>query len=307
MPTNDLRENVITEIASFTLRKHLKNVLYDQENFYKILESISMNEITNKITFILQNNTLENLPNEILEVIFLFLENDDKSWLNINLCCKRFNEICNAYRYQEIPLTLNNKTFKYIFYQGQPGQYYLTLPKPENNISTYIAPSRMHGKDTDVITKWFKVRIDVNNLKLNTGDYRFTKSKGFSYHHMQTHVAYGSCFGCEAPHVADGHAKCDLTGTPFKFNKNHFGFKHEGYLSNGTWEFKENDQIVDLKGGGYCGWTTSTVAKNEDEAVAGGWFITLDLLLKNVDTASAAATSSSSDETADGKKGCEIY
>ena len=44
----------------------------------------------------------------------------------------------------------------------------------------------------------------------------------------------------------------DLTGTPFYVAADEFSVY--GYGACGTMEYSSGDQVVDLTGGGYCGW-----------------------------------------------------
>ncbi|KAF0983406.1 hypothetical protein FDP41_010471 [Naegleria fowleri] len=126
------------------------------------------------------------------------------------LSCKRFYEICKTYRYQDIHVP---GAGSFTFYQGAPNHFYLTLPNPERNVSMYKIPTRKpwSANDTDVLTTWYKIRVDPATLNVHTGDFRFAKSVGRCSHHSvnQTQIPYASCFGCEAPGVADANAMCD--------------------------------------------------------------------------------------------------
>ncbi|KAG2372713.1 hypothetical protein C9374_013614 [Naegleria lovaniensis] len=237
------------------------------------LKQISMSDVIDYMMYIQKYGSINRLPDEILLSIFMMIEDDDHSWRNFMLTCKRFFEICVSYRLQEIHVC---GLGPFTFYQGAPNHFYLTLPHPDRNISMYKIPSRKpwSANDTDVYTTWYKIRVDPSTLNVHTGDFRFAKSVGHCSHHTvnQTQIPYASCFGCEAPHMDDANALCDLTGTPFSFDAS---FHHNGYMSNGSSQLTNDDKVIKLQGGGYCGWICSVGAKTEDEAVQGGWFIKL--------------------------------
>jgi hypothetical protein len=66
----------------------------------------------------------------------------------------------------------------------------------------------------------------------------------------------------------------DLVGTELAVDNE---FIHRGHLSAGEWNFTYDEQVVSLKGGGYCGWVSPVDAKSEDDAWGGGWFVQLKL------------------------------
>ncbi|EFC47480.1 hypothetical protein NAEGRDRAFT_64523 [Naegleria gruberi] len=215
------------------------------------------------------------LPDEILLTIFLMIEDDDKTWRSLMLTCKSLKTICYDYRYQMV--NFPKATIK--LYQGKPNQYYISLVQFDTNYSTYKIPHRMdwpHPGNTDVITRWFKLRVDPKTMLIHTSDYRFTRSTGRCSHHpeSETQIPYASCFGCESPGCDDAKACCDLTGTRFKFNAK---FHHDGCASNGSWKFEKHNKKIKLTGGGYCGWTTPLAAKTEIDAVLGGWYVGIEL------------------------------
>jgi len=132
-------------------------------------------------------------------------------------------------------------------------------------------------EDEDVVTTWYMIQIDPDTNIVDTSDFTFAKSKGHCSHHPENpeRVPYASGFGCEAPHTADGHAQVDLTGSPFAVDDT---FSHRGWLSIGNADFKNNNQRVELVGGGYCGWIAPSKARDEMAAVMGGKHLQLRLL-----------------------------
>ena len=102
-------------------------------------------------------------------------------------------------------------------------------------------------------------------------------STGYCSHHKQNNpdrIPFGSAFGCESPFSQDGLARIDLRGTPFAIDDD---FSHGGYESNGTASFSNDRQVVEIRGGGYCGWMVPTKAKQEGEVKShiGGWYLKL--------------------------------
>eukprot|EP00455_Lapot_gusevi_P030095 TRINITY_DN3228_c0_g1_i6.p1 TRINITY_DN3228_c0_g1~~TRINITY_DN3228_c0_g1_i6.p1 ORF type:complete len:151 (-),score=32.97 TRINITY_DN3228_c0_g1_i6:64-516(-) len=145
------------------------------------------------------------------------------------------------------------------------------------NASRYKCPTRKPWgyDDTDVETLWYKIRIDPATLKVNTGDYRFSRSVGKVSHHgeeFSRRVPYGTCFDCESGRSQEGEGNIDLRGTPFAVDDQ---FKFDGYAAAGSWTFSENDQVVRLTGGGYCGWTCPKSCASEQDAYTGGEFLQL--------------------------------
>jgi hypothetical protein len=59
---------------------------------------------------------------------------------------------------------------------------------------------------------------------------------------------------------APGGANIDLTGTPFEVAPDQFVAK--GYLPNGTIQYSSGNQVVNVTGGGNCGWTGPLAADN---------------------------------------------
>ncbi|ELR12774.1 uncharacterized protein ACA1_093090 [Acanthamoeba castellanii str. Neff] len=164
------------------------------------------------------------------------------------------------------------------------GGFYIALPTDNPSVSTYKCPTRLQGTMSDIVTTWFAIRFNPQDLTVNTGDYTFVTSTGYNTHHKDmgpdaaTHVPFATCFGCEASQRDDGRAVVDLHGTPFVVLDNQFKFA--GYFAYGTWTYSNNAQLVDLTGGGYCGWTAPlAAADNENMACNGGWHLQLGLLL----------------------------
>lgn len=216
---------------------------------------------------------IEKLPligsNDVLGVIFSFL--DLKTLLNISLSSKDLYQIIQKIQYEYVYINGEKvKLFKYA------NHYFIDLPNASKNVFIYEKPRRnpWASQDSTMKTVFFKIRFNPKTMMVHNGDFTFAKTTGKITHHSdQIGVPFGTCFGCEGPGVNDGKGIINLKGTKFFIDSE---FIHDGCSSNGTWKFKENNQIVELTGGGYCGWTCPKACKSEEEAYKGGWFIKLE-------------------------------
>jgi hypothetical protein len=159
---------------------------------------------------------------------------------------------------------------------GCNGGFYV---KVNSAYSSYKVPTRKpwSASDSDVKTIFNKIRLNPANWLVDTGDFTYAKSSGYCSHNKANNpdrMPLGSAFGCESPSNADANAKIDLTGTPFAIDDT---FTVGGYLPGGAATFSSNNQIVDITGGGYCGWNVPTKANaaGEDAAHRGGWYLKL--------------------------------
>lgn len=155
------------------------------------------------------------------------------------------------------------------------GNWYINLQ--EENYSGYKVPARLPWAktDTDVKTFWKKLRFDPETMLVHTGDFTYTTSTGYCSHHQvnQDRIPYASAFDCENDGSATGRARVDLTGTNFALDDS---FASDGWNPNGSVTI--TGQTADIYGGGYCGWTAPNNAKNENEAVLGGFHLKLRLI-----------------------------
>jgi hypothetical protein len=137
---------------------------------------------------------------------------------------------------------------------GTPAEY-LTLPSTGNsvNFSQYTATS---SQGSNVRTRYTKLRIDPVTLKVNIADQAFSSSTGQLRHGSVTvtSMPYGVAMSCnQAP---SGLGNIDLGGTSFKAAPN--AFMQAGTNYSGTNIYSSADKVVNLTGGGYCGWTSPT-------------------------------------------------
>ena len=126
------------------------------------------------------------------------------------------------------------------------------------NYSQYVAGGRSPG--SSVYTAFHRLRIDPTTLTVHTGDQRFTQNWGRIEHAgirsiVVTSMPYASAMDCKADGGASGAASVDLRGTPFSLLPNQFS-AHGGAPFAGTTTYGEQDQTVQLRGGGSCGWNS---------------------------------------------------
>jgi hypothetical protein len=137
---------------------------------------------------------------------------------------------------------------------GSPKEY-LTLQHTggEANFARYTAGGASPG--SDVTTHYAKVRINPSTLLVDIADQRFATSTGELTHsgsEQVTSMPYGVAMACDG--AESGAANVDLSGTPFSVAPNKF--TQGGYAASGTSAYSENNQVVDVTGGGYCGWSS---------------------------------------------------
>jgi len=141
---------------------------------------------------------------------------------------------------------------------GTPREYInLAMTGAGQNFSQYTAGGASPG--TNVRTTFTRLRIDPATLTVDIGDLTFATSTGSL---MQggtavTSMPYGAAMSCASPQTANGVGNIDLRDTPFKVDNT---FAVAGYQATGTATVGSDDQVVNLSGGGYCGWITPSPA-----------------------------------------------
>jgi len=165
--------------------------------------------------------------------------------------------------------------------QGDGSNWYYINLQNTNNVSTYQDPTSQpwNSGDSTIVTSWTKVRFDPNTMLINTGDYTYSSSVGqISHWPAYSHqVPFGTAFGCQSPYDGDGIAVIDFTGTNFAVNDT---FGTNGYLPGGSATAANNNQVINITGGGYCGWCgpMNAVNQGEEHMHQGGWDITVVVL-----------------------------
>jgi hypothetical protein len=124
------------------------------------------------------------------------------------------------------------------------------------NFAQYTAGGASPG--TDVRSKFSRVRLDPKTLLVDIDDTTYATSSGQLLHADKpvTRMPYGIAMNCEQGQTK-GLANVDLTGTPFKVTD---PFCNAGNESSGVATISPDGKTVDVTGGGYCGWTSPTLA-----------------------------------------------
>ena len=151
---------------------------------------------------------------------------------------------------------------------GDPRDY-LELSQVGNgsNFSQYTAGGASPG--TNVVTEYERLRLDPSTHLVNIGDQRFTTSTGSLLHGGTpvTSMPYGVAEDCKGSFSSTGLGNIDLQGGPFFVVDE---FEIGGNAPGGGAVFSSGNQVVDLEGGGFCGWiTASPVAFNPHQGQAG--------------------------------------
>jgi hypothetical protein len=135
---------------------------------------------------------------------------------------------------------------------------YLTLQNTSAsaNFSQYTAGGAVSG--SNVVTRYSKIRIDPASLLVDIGDQTFSTSSGELVHGGEsvTSMPFGVGMSCDA--TPSGIGNIDLTGTPFAVTAD--AFQVGGAGSSGSATYSNNNRVVNLSGGGFCGWICSNPA-----------------------------------------------
>jgi len=128
------------------------------------------------------------------------------------------------------------------------------------NFSQYTVGGTITG--TNVVTSYRALRLDptpasLNPLtfRVNIADQTFATTTGSGCcvgPEPIKSMPYGVAADCNTPGSASGVANIDLTGTGFMVAS---GFAVQGFAADGSM-IKLTPQIVDLSGGGFCGWNS---------------------------------------------------
>jgi hypothetical protein len=140
---------------------------------------------------------------------------------------------------------------------GAPTEYLsLVETGPSHNYAQYTAGGAVTG--TTVRTAYTRLRIDPRTRLVNIADQRFSSSTGALMGQSDVPVRsmpYGVAANCGG---ATGRGNIDLRGTRFAVTPDAFAVG--GYKAFGDATYASGDQVVELRGGGYCGWLMSLPA-----------------------------------------------
>jgi hypothetical protein len=120
------------------------------------------------------------------------------------------------------------------------------------NFSQYTAGGASPG--TNVRTMFKRLRINPASLTVDIGDLTFASSTGSLEHSGSvkvTSMPYGVAMSCTAPQAPNGTGNIDLRYTPFQVND---AFTVGGASAKGSATVTQGKQLVNLAGGGFCGW-----------------------------------------------------
>jgi len=182
---------------------------------------------------------------------------------------------------RNVEMVVNGKIVN--LWQHTPTSLYIPLvvTGTAENFSSNIIPTRggWTPNDSNVYTYFTKIRFDPISMLLCNNDYTYSTSSGYCGHYASIGVTsafpLGTCYDCQAPGSQTGQSNINLVGTPFAINDT---FTYGGYDAAGSWTFSNNNQTVNLTGGGYCGYCGPTKCASENATVLGGWVIQLKLI-----------------------------
>ena len=146
---------------------------------------------------------------------------------------------------------------------------YLTLVNTASgaNFSQYTAGGATPG--TNVVTSYTRVRLNPSTLMVNIGDQTYSSSTGTLSGPggvTVTSMPFATAMACIGGGNAAGLANIDLTGTPFAVNDT---FLVQGSGPAGGAAFSPGKQVVNVSGGGYCGWAVAEGGYNPINAYGG--------------------------------------
>jgi predicted lipoprotein with Yx(FWY)xxD motif len=169
-----------------------------------------------------------------------------------------------------------------------------------SNFSQYTASSETGG--TNVVTSFTKVRIDPTTLIVDTSDETFSSSTGSLMNPPSgptvTSMSYASAMDCAGTGSLTGIGDVDLRGTPFSVAPAWFSFPPGGVSSVGTATYSAQNQVVELTGGGNCGWEAPLGFTDAPYNVDGGPMLNLIYGL-GVDDAGASNDAGDAGDAAD--------
>nr|MBC8281997.1 cadherin-like domain-containing protein [Chloroflexota bacterium] len=138
---------------------------------------------------------------------------------------------------------------------GSPLEY-LTLAKTTANDNFSLYPVGGASTGTTVRTDYTKLRLDTDNLVVDTGDQTFSASSGLISHSANTRpgvpvssMPLGVAMSCIGGYDSSGQANINLRGTSFKIDDT---FTLAGWKAAGSAAFSGTKREVDVTGGGYC-------------------------------------------------------
>lgn len=117
---------------------------------------------------------------------------------------------------------------------------------------------------TSVRTNFSKILIDPATLYIDSNDKRFATSQGsltYGGTTVVTSMAYASAMGCVSGN-SNGVANVDLTGTAFAVQSGALALGGTGATGMTTPSPDGKTKVINLTGGGGCGWNSATGGTN---------------------------------------------
>jgi hypothetical protein len=117
-----------------------------------------------------------------------------------------------------------------------------------------------------------------------------------------TSMPYAEAMDCAGSGSLTGVGNVDLRGTPFSVMPNDFYFPPGGVSTAGTATYSAENQVVDLAGGGFCGWEAPSglvAAGTAPYNMGGGAILNLVYGLGDADAGSDAGDAGSDADAAD--------
>jgi len=142
---------------------------------------------------------------------------------------------------------------------GTPTEYLiLVATAPDHNFAQHTCNGTLGAWGYDARTKYTRVKLDPATGLVDVVDMMFATSTGSCILGTTlnwTCAAYATASDCYDGDTttAMGLANVDLTGTPFRVGSS-VTWTPGGYMQSGTATRSSGDQIVDITGGGGCGW-----------------------------------------------------
>ena len=149
---------------------------------------------------------------------------------------------------------------------GTPREY-LTLVHTgsSSNFAQYFADPTDY-----VVTHYTRIRLDPATLLIDISDQTFASSTLTGHVGngpiTVTSMPYGVAMACQGCGLAGGGANVDVRGLPFKVANT---WVLGGACASGTTTLSANDQVVDVTGGGYCGWNSPAPLYNPFNTTGG--------------------------------------
>jgi hypothetical protein len=143
---------------------------------------------------------------------------------------------------------------------GTPTEYLiLAATATDRNFAQHTCAGELGSFGTNARSTFSRIRLDTSTALVDRNDFTFATSSGSCVNGTinWTLEFYGHASDCwdYDTSTAMGLANIDLTGTPFRVSSS-TAWTTDGYMHSGSATRSSGDQIVDITGGGGCGWNS---------------------------------------------------